>query len=832
MSRLKQISALLLILSVSEIQATTVEWSGAAFTEDWNTAGNWAPTEIPTIYDEVNISASTITTTEDIAAELIVAYGNTVIEKYSTYSVILNLGYALTSLGVLTIDLHKIALNADTTINPNPDGSEIITESYVTGDYSVLVAGGGTWICAGPAIYTGGTTIGDTSASPGKVELYGSDGLLYSEGSVTLACSGSTLTLAASDIAQTLGSLTGVSGSSVVLGANNLTVSGNNTSTTFSGVISGSSGGNLIKEGSGTITLAGANTYTGTTTVSAGELNITGSITSDVTVDSSATLSGVGGTITGTVTVDSGGEISPGSSSASGTLTITETLTLDSGSIAYIPVTASSSGTDASKLVVDGAASVNGSQVEIVLADSTDYSADTFTVLQAGNISGTFSSITADYSNTYGITVTPFQLGSTVQFTITTDAPTLVVPLHGNAARVYDHIKDFYTTSSLSPLFQKIFRLQLLDPSGVLLEEALNMIQPARNAIATSVSSNTQFSAFNVISSRSATWRFWNALGQQKPQKEISLLEEELLVSNASQPFKKKALNSPSCVLNMGRPGDGYAVWFNPFGDISHVNTSAGAELPFHTYTGGGVLGTDICISNAGILEAAIGAARSSIVMNQGHQTVNYYLAALNGTYTIDNFFIEAGVMASYDQLENRRYINFLALNRTASSSHNMWQLTPQLSFGYLCWAASWGLEPFIAEDWVFNFEAKVAEHGAADLDSSIKARNSSLLRSAIGLNIYKDYTFTNKSVLLFRATGAYVNKVPFNLGKMAVSFFQVETGSFEVISFTKTQNLGMAGVEFVYGATNGMFGSIQYDGEFGQGYSANELQLQVGYSF
>lgn len=243
-------------------------------------------------------------------------------------------------------------------------------------------------------------------------------------------------------------------------------------------------------------------------------------------------------------------------------------------------------------------------------------------------------------------------------------------------------------------------------------------------------------------------------------------------------------------------------------------------------------MGADICISDSGIIEAALGAARTSVVMSQGHQTVNYYFAALNGTYTIDNFYLEAGVMGSYDQINNRRDINFDDVNRTASSSHNMWQLTPQLSFGYLIWAASWGLEPFIAEDWVFNFEQKSIEHGAADFDISIDARNSSLLRSEIGLNIYKDYTFVNKSVLLFRATGGYVNQAPFNMGKMTVDFYQTGIGSFEVNSLKKTQNLGTAGAEIVYGATNGLFGSVQYDGEFGRGYSANELQLQVGYSF
>ena len=62
------------------------------------------------------------------------------------------------------------------------------------------------------------------------------------------------------------------------LGANELTVGGNNLSTTVSGVISGS--GSLVKTGTGTLTLTGANTYTGATTVSAGVVDIQGSLAS------------------------------------------------------------------------------------------------------------------------------------------------------------------------------------------------------------------------------------------------------------------------------------------------------------------------------------------------------------------------------------------------------------------------------------------------------------------------------------------------------------------------------------------------------------------------
>src|SRR5439155_18793679 len=63
--------------------------------------------------------------------------------------------------------------------------------------------------------------------------------------------------------ALTIGSLEG--DGSVFLGPRTLTIGGNNQSTTFAGLIQNS--GSLIKIGSSTLTLSGANTYTGTTTV-------------------------------------------------------------------------------------------------------------------------------------------------------------------------------------------------------------------------------------------------------------------------------------------------------------------------------------------------------------------------------------------------------------------------------------------------------------------------------------------------------------------------------------------------------------------------------------
>jgi len=81
-----------------------------------------------------------------------------------------------------------------------------------------------------------------------------------------------------------------------VLGAGSLTTGANNTSTTFSGAISGA--GALVKTGSGILTLSGSNTYTGTTSVNGGSLRAatanTFSAASGYEVNSGATLATVG----------------------------------------------------------------------------------------------------------------------------------------------------------------------------------------------------------------------------------------------------------------------------------------------------------------------------------------------------------------------------------------------------------------------------------------------------------------------------------------------------------------------------------------------------------
>ena len=188
--------------------------------------------------------------------------------------------------------------------------------------------------------------------------------------------SGATLNLTSFN--QTIGSLAGAG--NVTLGAATLTTGNDNTSTTFSGAISGTGG--LTKTGTGTLLLTGTSNYTGATTVNAGTLSVNGSIASSaLTVNAGGTIGG-NGTI-GNTTIN-GGTLSPGNSI--GTLTVQGNLVLTSAAAYLVEV----SPTDADRTNVTGTASLAGT-VQAVFGPGSSF-ARTYTILSAaGGLGGTSS---------------------------------------------------------------------------------------------------------------------------------------------------------------------------------------------------------------------------------------------------------------------------------------------------------------------------------------------------------------------------------------------------------------------------------------------------------
>jgi outer membrane autotransporter protein len=144
----------------------------------------------------------------------------------------------------------------------------------LSGGGALAKAGAGTLTLSGPNTYTGATTVAAGTLAAGA------DNTLPGLTAVTVESPG-ILDLAGFN--QSIGSLAGAG--SVTLGSATITTGNDNTSTTFSGVMSGV--GALDKVGTGTFVLAGNNSYTGGTTISAGTLQLgaggtSGSIVEDV----------------------------------------------------------------------------------------------------------------------------------------------------------------------------------------------------------------------------------------------------------------------------------------------------------------------------------------------------------------------------------------------------------------------------------------------------------------------------------------------------------------------------------------------------------------------
>ncbi|MDB5806558.1 MAG: autotransporter protein, partial [Betaproteobacteria bacterium] len=130
----------------------------------------------------------------------------------------------------------------------------------ITGSGNLVKETAGTLVLAGSNTYTGATTVNAGVLQAGvATRAFGSNSAVTVAGGATLDLNG---------FSQTIGSLAGAG--SVALGAAALTTGADNTSTTFAGSIGGS--GSLIKNGTGTLTLSGANGYSGGTTLNAGTL--------------------------------------------------------------------------------------------------------------------------------------------------------------------------------------------------------------------------------------------------------------------------------------------------------------------------------------------------------------------------------------------------------------------------------------------------------------------------------------------------------------------------------------------------------------------------------
>lgn len=288
-------------------------WTGAT-SGDWNTAANWNPTTVPNstnaavTFDAsattaVSVSQSTLisslsfftSTPYTISAtpEAYLAFIGTGISNNSGVTqkfeaqvagASFNFGQFIFNGSASAGNLTQFTIDGAT--NSGGLGARLTFGNQATAAGAAIITQGGTVAGA-----SGGTTEFDGSTTAASATITTNGGINGGGGGATYFTSnadGGTARAITNgngsfDISQLLnggmkiGSIEGTG--SYFLGSNALTVGGNNLSTIVTGVIAdggagGGTGGALIKSGAATLTLAGANTYTGGTRINAGVLQL------------------------------------------------------------------------------------------------------------------------------------------------------------------------------------------------------------------------------------------------------------------------------------------------------------------------------------------------------------------------------------------------------------------------------------------------------------------------------------------------------------------------------------------------------------------------------
>ena len=182
-------------------------------------------------------------------------------------------GGTLQTTANFTINSNRgINLSGNGTINTN-SSTQLNYGGQIQGSGNLTKSGSGTLLLSGSNTLSGTTTI-----TGGVLSVSSSDNLGPNPGSLdadNIILDGGTLSASTS---FTLGNNKGITLNS----ASTIHVDTSST-LTYAGTISGSRG--YFKTGSGTLLLSGTNTYTGTTNIDAGTVQVTGTLSSSTTVD-------------------------------------------------------------------------------------------------------------------------------------------------------------------------------------------------------------------------------------------------------------------------------------------------------------------------------------------------------------------------------------------------------------------------------------------------------------------------------------------------------------------------------------------------------------------
>jgi len=610
-------------------------------------------------------------------------------------------------------------------------------------------------------------------------------------------------TLALNNFNQSIGSLAGAG--SVTLGAATLTSGNDNTSTTFSGVISGAGG--LTKIGSGALMLSGISSYSGATAVNAGTLIVNGSIASSaVTVNSGATLSGTG--TVGATTIASGGTFAPGNSP--GTMTVAGNLAFQSGALYVVQVNS----TTASSANVTGSATLAGTVQAAFAAGS--YATRTYTILSAaGGLGGTiFNTLTTSnlppgFTASLSYTATDAILNLSANLGGGPSAPggpsALACAFSVNQCNVANALNAFFNNGGALPAnFLPIFNL-----TGANLGNALTLLsgEAATGAQQGAFQLTNQFLGIMLdpfVDGRSGAGG-GGAIGFAPAREE---LPDDIALAYAKilkEPPKPVAFEQRWSVW-----GAGYGGSNRTSGDVAVVGSH-----DLSATTAGGAAGLDYRLAPGTVVGFALAGAGTNwgLAQGLGGGKSDAFQAGVYGTTRSGPAYLAAALAFTNHWMSTDRFA-FAGDHLTAS--FNAQSFGGRVESGYRFATVYGGLTPYAAIQ-AQNF--RTPSYSEADLTSGgfalgFNSRNATDTRSELGGRFDHLLLLNPEAALTLRTRVAWAHDW-ISDPSLAALFQTLPGASFIVNGATPAKNSALTSAGAELRLANGVVLLAKFDGEF-----------------
>ncbi|MFT8636024.1 autotransporter domain-containing protein, partial [Novacetimonas hansenii] len=551
----------------------------------------------------------------------------------------------------------EIVDNGTLELRQSADGA---LTNMVSGTGALVIDSTGNMTLSGVNSYTGGTTLAG--------------------GALTVA-SASALSTGALNMAQ--GTTLNFGADGLVL-SNALVLNGDPTVNvasgqgTLSGTLSdGTSPGDLVKVGAGTLILSGDSTYSGGTEIADGTLEVDGSIVSPVVADAGTTLAGTG--TVGTTTISSGGTLSPGNDGdPMGTLTVQGNLTMAAGSN-YVVNLSEDGGHDL--VSVQGKTTLEGGTVRSITADGSWNTNVRYTILSATDgVSGKFASVTSNLAFLNPI--------------LTYSADDVYLLLGRNTVS-FASVGDTRNERAVGGAMD-------------------------------SISSGSLFNALVQTDASTARHALNGLSGELHASARTALIQDSYYIRDAAierlrgADCERGAASGMKTASANGQRTDGAcrsehaALWMQAYGSFGHNAGDGNASGMGHS-VGGFVLGADAPVLGwhvGGLVGYGHSTFDSSGVSSYGHSS-NVSLGGYAGTHW-GRLALRMGATYTWDMLSMTRNARFTGFSDRLSSRYNGGTAQAFGDIGYHLDAGPVGIEPFADIAYVNLHTDRFSEHGGA----------------------------------------------------------------------------------------------------------------------